>query len=187
MDALLIAFFLSLIAESGGKLPLLFRALHARYPDGAAVIVGMVLAVGANAAIAAWAGGAIGAMLTPEARRLFLALALVAAGAGLLFAGRSPDMLAGWRAGALLTSAAGLFILGFGESGSFLVVGVAAARADPWMAGAGGMLGGIAACLVPLLAGAVMPEKGRKALRIAMGVILILLGFAIAMSALRLA
>ena len=187
MDALLIAFFLSLIAESGGRLPMLFRALHARYRSGAAVIAGMILAVGANAAIAAWAGAAVGNMLTPEARSLLLALALAWAGAGLLFAARPPDELAGWRTGAFLTSMAGLFILGFGESGSFLIAGVAVSRADPWMAGAGGMAGGAVACLAPLAAGAAMPKRGLKALRTGAAALLLLLGFSIAMTALRLA
>lgn len=187
MDALLLAFFLSCIAESGGKQPELFRVLHARYRGGIAVLAGAILALAVNAGIAAWAGGMIGAMLTPEARTLFLALALAAAGIGLFLAGRPPDPLERWRAGPFLTSLGGLFILGFGESGSFLVAGIAASRADPWMAGAGGFLGGLAACLGPLAAGAAMPDRARKIIRSGAAVILLLIAFAIATSALRLA
>lgn len=186
MDALLIAFFLSLIAESGGKQPELFRALHVRYRGGTGVVAGMILAIGANAAIAAWAGGMIGDMLTPEASTLVLALALAGAGTGLFFAGRPPDDLAGWRAGAFLTSMAGLFISGFGESGSFLVAAVAASRADPWMAGAGGMLAGVAACLGRAAVGQVLPDRWLDAGRVGAGIVLLLIGFAVAMSALRL-
>jgi len=187
MDALLIALFLGFIVESGGKMPQLFCALHARYRGGAGLAAGASLAIAANMAVAAWAGEMIGGMLTPEARTLFLALALAAAGIGLAFAGRPPDALDHWRMGPFLTGLIGLFILGFGESAAFLVAGIAAARADPWMAGTGGTLGCIAACFGPAIAGVAVPDRFRRAVRWSLAILLLLLGFVLAMQALRLA
>jgi Ca2+/H+ antiporter, TMEM165/GDT1 family len=187
MDALLLSFLLCLIAESGGRAPLLARALYQRYEDSPGVTAGATLGLGASAVIAAVAGGMIGARLTPEARTLFFACALGAAGVGLLFVRRRIDRPVGGKPGAFFTSALSLFILDLGESAPFLIAGIAASRADPWMAGAGGWLGGMTACLLLARITKTGPSlTGVNALRIGAGIMLLLSGFIVAMSALRL-
>lgn len=186
MDALLIAFFLNLLAEAGGRVPSVYRALLGRYRATALVVTGMVAALAANAAAGAVAGGMIAGMLTPEARSLFQALTLAGAGIGLLWTGRGTDDLSGWRLGPLLTAALGLALLGFGEGPAFLTAGVAAARADPWMAGIGGAAGGIAACLLIAAAGDALPRRAIAAFRKGVGILFLIAAFPIAMTALRL-
>jgi len=186
MDALLIAFFLNLLAEAGGRVPPVYRALLDRYRAAGLVAAGMIAALAANAAAGALAGSLIATTLTPEARSLFQALTLAGAGIGLLWTGRGTTDLSGWRAGPLLTAMAGLFLLGFGEGPAFLTAGVAASRADPWMAGIGGAVGGVAACLLVTAAGDALPRRAFAALRTAVGILFLLCAFPIAMAALRL-
>ena len=186
MDALLIAFFLNLLTEAVGRSPRLGAILYARYGGSNQVVAGMALALAANAAIGAWAGGIIASMLSPEARNLFWALSLAAGGVGLFWMGRKLDELSGWRIGPLLTSFLGLFILGLGEGPAFMTAGIAASRADPWMAGIGGALGGIVGCGAMIAAGGAISPRLLGGVRIALGVIWLLLAFMIAVSALRL-
>lgn len=187
MDALLLSFFLCALTEAFGAVPLLFAQLGKRFGNGPALWGGLLTATGANAAIAALAGSLIVPMLTPEARALFLALALAAGALPLMRKAVLSDSLARWRIGAFPTAALGLFILGFGESPTFLVAGIAVAHADPWMAGIGGGLGSAAACIV--LSVAPFPDPlPRPASLIRWGVAftIFIVAFLMAMSALRL-
>lgn len=193
MSALFLALLLGFVVEGGGRLPMLFIALQRRFRAPIAVGAGMALGLGANAAIAAAVGASVAPLLTPEARRLMVALALGLAGGGLLLPVRAPDSLGGWRIGALPTAALGLFILGFGESGVFVTGTIAAAWESPWMAGTGGALGGIGACaILAILAGegCDMTADGRRTtfrlIRALAGVALLLAAFVLAVQALRL-
>jgi len=150
MDALLIALLGCLLGEIGDKSQLLVLALATRYDRDGAVIAGIVVAAVANAAISAFAGAWIGPMLGADARLLFLALAILFLGAGLLWRVSPPDTLDGWPTGPFLTTALGLFILGFGDGPQFLILGIATRTADPALAGIGGAIGVIVA-LVPVV------------------------------------
>lgn len=189
MDAFLLSLMLCLLVESASETPRLAWALRQRYNHSLGVTLGVMLGLGANAAVAAVAGKMIAGLLTSEARDLFFAFALGAAGLGLMFRARRVDRLEGWKLGAFLTSALGLFILGFGESASFLIAGIAAARADPWMAAVGGGAGTMIACLV---LPHIVETQTRlsmtwvKASRIGAAIMLMLAAFFVAMGALRL-
>ncbi|NWK95007.1 hypothetical protein DM806_04835 [Sphingobium lactosutens] len=184
MDALLIALLGCLLGEMGDKSQLLVLALATRYDRNGAVIAGIIVAATANAAISAFAGAWIGPMLGADARLLFMALSILFLGAGLFWRVGKPDPLEGWRTGAFLTTALGLFILGFGDGPQFLILGIATRTADPILAGIGGAIGMIAA-LVPIAVArhqllAVLPLR---AIRWAGGVILLVTGAIMALSA----
>lgn len=184
MDALLIALLGCLLGEMGDKSQLLVLALATRYNRNGAIIAGIVLAAIANAALSAFAGAWIGPMLGSDARLLFMALSVLFLGAGLFWPVSQPDTLVGWRLGACLTTAIGLFILGFGDGPQFLVLGIATRTADPWLAGIGGAIGVIAA-LVPVVVArdrllAVLPLR---AIRWSGGVLMIVAGALMALSA----
>ena len=85
MDALLTALLGCLLGEMGDKSQWLVLALATRYDRNRAVIAGIIVAALANAAISAFAGAWIGPMLGPDARLLFLALATLFLGIGLLW------------------------------------------------------------------------------------------------------
>ncbi|MDF0545675.1 TMEM165/GDT1 family protein [Sphingobium sp. H39-3-25] len=145
MDALLLALLGCLACELGDRSQLLNLALATRFRHHGALLAGLAIAAAANAAFSAIAGGLLATLISPDARLLFLGLALLFAGIAMLTPAKAPDTLSGWRTGPLLTSALGLFILGFGETSQLLVAAIAARTADPVTAGIGGALGAIAA------------------------------------------
>lgn len=153
MDALLTALVACFIGELGDRSQLLTLILADRFRSNRAIFGGIAIAAIANAAVSATAGSLIAPMLGTDARALFLAMAIVAAGIGLVAPVRAPDPLTGWRIGALLTSALGLFILGFGNGPQFLAMGIAAGSGAPIMAGVGTALGTVLALLPALILG----------------------------------
>lgn len=188
MDALLIALLGCLLGEIGGKGPWLVLALAQRFQRNGMVIAGIVAAAIANAAIGAVAGAFLAPMLGSDARLLFLALALIFLGIGMVWPVRPPDPLANWRLGPFLTSALGLFILGFGEGAQFLILAVATRTASPLLAATGGAIGIIAA-LVPavLLRDQLFRAVPLRGIRLGGGMLMLLIGLAVAVHALHLA
>lgn len=187
MDSLLSALVGCLLGEVGDKSQLLLLALAIRFDRDGAIIAGMVVAALANAAISASAGAFIGPMLGGDARLLFLSLSILFLGIGMLWPAKAPDTLSGWRLGPFLTSALGLFILGFGDGPQFLILGIAARSSDPLLAGIGGAIGVIAAGLPVVLLRqrfyAIMPLRP---IRIGAACVLLLIGAIAALTALRL-
>ncbi len=132
------------LAQVGDKPAWLAAILADRYRAPGLVIAMAAFALLAAGLLAALAGALLAPRLTPEAKQLFLAMALLFQGGGALFPVKALERLAGWRLGAALTSVAGLFILAFGDGVQFIVLALAA-RADlPWLAAVGAMLGSLA-------------------------------------------
>lgn len=138
------AFVAAALAGVGDAVPRLAAILSDRYRRPLLVVAMAALALLAASGVAAAAGGLLAPRLTPEAKQLFLAMALLLQGGGALFAGKPPDRLEGWRIGAAATSAAGLFILAFGDGVQFIVLALAARSAMPWLAAIGAGAGGLA-------------------------------------------
>ncbi|WP_313801250.1 TMEM165/GDT1 family protein [Sphingobium sp.] len=188
MDALLIALLGCLLSEIGDKGQLLALALATRFQRNGAVIAGVAAAAVANAAIGAAAGIFIAPMLGSDARLLFLALALIFLAIGMIWPVKQPDPLANWQLGPFLTTALGLFILGFGDGAQFLILGIAVRTADPLLAATGGAIGIMAATIpIVLLREAMLKALPLRAIRIGGGVLLLLAGLSVAVSALHLA
>ena len=184
MDALLLALLGCLLGEIGDKSQLLVLALATRYNRDGAVIAGIAVAAIANAAVSASAGAWIAPMLGADARLLFLALSVLFLGVGLFWRASPPDPLAGWRTGPFLTTAIGLFILGFGDGPQFLILGIATRTADPLLAGIGGAIG-VMAALIPVVAarGALLAALPLRAIRWTGGAVLLATGAGLALSA----
>ncbi|UZW54719.1 TMEM165/GDT1 family protein [Sphingobium sp. JS3065] len=188
MDALLIALLGCLLGEMGDKGQWLALALAARFRKDGAVIAGIVVAAIANAAVGAAAGAFMAPMLGSDARLLFLALALIFLAIGMFWPVRQPDPLASWRTGPFLTTAIGLFILGFGDGAQFLILGTAVRTADPLLAATGGAIGIVAATVpVVLWRDHLFKALPLAAIRRGGGILVLLAGLAAAASALHLA
>ncbi|MGJ8479867.1 TMEM165/GDT1 family protein [Sphingobium yanoikuyae] len=184
MDALLIALLGCLFGEIGDKGQLLVLALAHRYQRDGAIIAGVAVAAIVNAALSAAAGAWIGPMLGHDARLLFMALSLLFLGVGLLWPVKMPDTLDDWRIGPFLTTALGVFILGFGDGPQFLILGIATRTADPALAAIGGAIGVIAASVpVILMRDRFLSVLPVRAIRLVGGGIAILAGAGMAMSA----
>lgn len=188
MDTLLLALLACLLGETAGRAQSLIGALHGRFGRPAPLLFGAALAAMANAALAATVGAWIAPMLGLDARRLLLALALIAAGAAMLWRTRPPDPLAGWRIGPFLTATLGLFILELGESASFLITGLAVAHGEPLWAGAGGAIGLFAAAWAAVVLGPdLFSAPGWRWLRRGGGALFAIIGVIMGMRALGLA
>ncbi|WP_336968058.1 TMEM165/GDT1 family protein [Sphingobium aromaticiconvertens] len=185
MDALLTALLGCLLGEMGDKSQWLVLALASRYQRDGVVLAGVAIAAACNAALSAAAGALLAPMLAGNARLLFLALAILFLGVGMVFRVKRPDMLDGWKLGAFLTTAFGLFILGFGDGPQFLILGIATRTGDPVMAAIGGAVG-VTLAAVPVIA---LREQfyhhgALRAVRLGGGVMLLVVGGLIAASAL---
>jgi len=144
MDALMAALVAAALAQIGDRPAWLAAILADRYRAPGLVIAMAALAILAAGLAAAAAGALLAPRLTPEAKQLFLALALLFQGVGAWFPVKAPDRLSGWRLGAALTSLLGLFILAFGDGIQFIVLALAARATWPWIAAVGAMLGSLA-------------------------------------------
>lgn len=177
----------ALVVEATDRTPWLIAILADRFEKRATVITAALLALAGGFTLVAIGGALIGARLIPEARQLFLAVALLNAGITAFFPIKAPDRLTGWRIGAAATSFFGVFILSFGSRTQFIVMALAERGAEPVLAVVGATLGAVPVVMLAALAG----EAARRAfpivvLRIASGVVLTAIGIVLALGALRL-
>lgn len=186
MDALMAALVAALLLHATDRTPWLIAGLAPRYRHSGMVLAGAVTALVAVNMLAALGGAAIAPRLTPNARALFLALALGAAGLGCFGALKPPERLAGWRTGPLLTPFIGMLTLGFG-SAQFVAMAIALRAGTPVFATIGATIGGavIAAAAITLGEQGVAPLR-RRAVRLPVGMLLVLAALVAALSALRL-
>lgn len=171
------ALVLGALTQASDKTPWLAALLADRYRTPGLVILAAALALALNYAVGVVGGLMIAALLTPEAKLLLLALALVLAGAGTAFRDKAPDRLSGWRTGPFTTAFAGLAIMAFGDRMQFIAAALAARSPLPWAAAVGATLGALAVSSYAALVG----EDGWRALplrwiRIAAAVVLIVSG-----------
>jgi putative Ca2+/H+ antiporter (TMEM165/GDT1 family) len=187
MDALMAALVLGAICQAGDKTPWLAAILSDRFRSPWIVILATAIGLAGNYALGVVGGILIAPMVTPEARTLLLALALLLAGLSTTMRARSPDRLDGWKLGAFGTSALGLAIMIFGDRMQFVVVALAAGSDLPWLAAVGATLGGLAVAAPAALVGErqwlAMPQR---VIRIATATLLVMLGLIFGLMALRL-
>jgi putative Ca2+/H+ antiporter (TMEM165/GDT1 family) len=187
MDALMAALVAAALAQVGDRPAWLASILSDRYRAPGLVIAAAAAALLGAGLLAAAAGALLAPRLTPEAKQLFLALALLFQGVGVLFPVKPPDRLAGWRLGAAPTSLLGLFILAFGDGVQFIVLALAARAQLPWLAAIGATIGSLAV----IAPAAILGETGWTALplvalRRIIGVVFVLAALGLGLSALRL-
>lgn len=187
MDALMAAFVAALVIEAGDRTPWLAAILGDRFDKRGTVIVATVIALTIGNGIAGYGGGIVAAHLTPNARALLLALALLSAGAGAFGRLKPPDRLANWRIGAFGTSLLGMAILAFGDRTQFATLAFAARSDAPALAAIGATLGAGSVNVASVMAGErVRARLPMRAIRIGTGALLCTVGLLSGLSALRL-
>jgi putative Ca2+/H+ antiporter (TMEM165/GDT1 family) len=187
MDALMVAFVAAILAQASDRTPWLTAVLSTRFAKPGAVIAGTVIALSIINGLGAVGGAIIGPRISPNAQNLLLALALLSAGGSALFPIKAPDRLSGWRIGAFATSLFGVATLAFGDRTQFITAALAARSPTPALAAVGATLGALVVNIPAIVTG----EAGRKALpltavRIAAGILFLLVGAVMALSAIRL-
>ena len=178
-------------AQVGDRTAWLAAILADRYARPGLVLLMAALALAAASGISAAAGAAIGLRLTPEARQLMLAFALLLHGGTALFPIRGPERLGGWRLGAVMTSLLGLFVLAFGDGVQFIVATLAARSPTPAWGALGATAGATIGSLAVIAPAAFLGERGWTALplrraRMAIGLVFLIVGAGLALGALRL-
>lgn len=187
MDALLPTFLAALLAEFGDKTQILAGLLAMRYRRNGAVLAGIAVAALANSLIAAAGGRLVADLVNFRAISLMVALALLAAGAGGLLRQREPALSSHGRLGAFAASAIAMFILEFGDKTQFLTLTLAARADSLWLAAIGGAAGIIVAAIPAVaLAERFKATLPARAPRIGISLLFLLVGFIVAVSALRL-
>jgi putative Ca2+/H+ antiporter (TMEM165/GDT1 family) len=179
MEAVLLALLIGLLLDQGDRAQHLVRGLGGR----AFAPVGLIVA--GSALIASLLGAAMAPHLPGRAGLLFFALALILGATGLLRpVAPPPDTAAATPAPAAYGR---LALYRLADRSSFLLVAVAAMTGQAWATALGGLLGGLAALVPPLLLGAAYERAlPMRILRPLAGALLLLAGLGCAMSALGL-
>ncbi|MCT8001025.1 hypothetical protein NZL82_03940 [Sphingomonas sanguinis] len=184
MDAFMIVLVATLAGQACGRSSLLAAQLTERSGRPVAVLAGLVLAQALLAGVWIRLGTVLAARFTPETHGLFLAIALIFIGIGMM--GPLPRSATpyGWpRLGVFGGALIGGGAILFADSGSLIVAAAAARSPLPWAALPGAAIG---------LAGAVLPaiilgERGwrrlpLRAMRVGLGVLMGLTGVVIALA-----
>jgi putative Ca2+/H+ antiporter (TMEM165/GDT1 family) len=188
MDALLPAFIAAGMAEIGDRTQLLAILIAAHFGRPAPVLGGIAIAALANSLLAAFGGTLLHNMINHRAIALMLAVGLILAGAGAFWRPKPPTVATYNRLGPFATAAIGFFILEFGDKTQMLTVTIAA-RVDSFLLAGLGAATGIVVANVPavLLAGDWPRLVPLRAIRMGVGALLLVVGFVVAIGALRLA
>lgn len=187
MDALLSAFVAAFLAEWGDKTQLIVALLAARAGGPGRVMLGLVAAALLSSAAAAFAGGLIGSTITIRAMSLMVALALLFGGVGGLIR-RKPPSIGSSRTPVILAAAILCLAAEMGDRTQFLTFALAGRFDEPALAAAGATAG-IAAAALPaaLLGAAFQTAVPLRPIRLGIALLFLVIGFVVAVHALRLA
>lgn len=186
MDALMAALVAALLTQASDRIPWSGALLGTRFATKGAVIAGVALALALGNALGAVGGMLIAAHLSPNARDLLLALALLSAGGAAAWPIKPPRPR-GRRLGGFGSALVTVGILGFGDRTQFIAAALAARSATPELAAVGATIGALAVDVPAILIG----ERGLRrlphaAIRIAAAAVLTVAGTIQGLSALRL-
>ncbi|WP_419826959.1 TMEM165/GDT1 family protein [Sphingomonas sp.] len=188
MEALIPALVAAGLAEMAGRMQHLAVLLARRFGRVGPVLAGLLLAAIANMGMGAALGVALGREVPHSAARLLVGVALLLAGGGALFRPTPAPAVDRWRLGSLLSSFGAALILGFGESAVFVAVALSAASGAPVETGIGAAIGILLACApAALFADRWTALPALRSARVGAGVLLMLAGAAVALSALEIA
>jgi Ca2+/H+ antiporter, TMEM165/GDT1 family len=186
MEALVPAFLLAVLTQLCDKPAMLAAILADRYGRPLTVAFAAGLAHAAGNLAAAAAGVAMAPMMTPNAKALLLAMALVFAGLGAFGSGKPPNRLERWKLGSFFASLLGIGILAAGERTQFFTLALATGG-QPWFAAAGATIAAFAVAFVAAVLGELV-WKGApwRWLRILGGIAFLVAGLWIGLGAMRL-
>ncbi|MDG2533317.1 TMEM165/GDT1 family protein [Sphingomonas sp. HITSZ_GF] len=186
MEALVPAFLLAVLTQLCDKPASLGAILADRYGRPLTVAVAAGLAHGVTNFAAGLGGMLIGPMMTPNARALLLALALIFGALGMIGSNRVKDRLDGWKLGAFFTAFLAILILSFGESTPFFTLALSTSG-QPWFAAAGASIGAFGVAFVAAVLGErIWQGVPFRCLRVLAGIAFLIAGCWIGVNALRL-
>lgn len=152
MDALMAALIAALLAQASDRTALGAAVLADRTGRPEAVLLGTLAALAIANALAGGAAVVMAPLLTPNARALFLALALGSASLGGLRAAKPPAE-GGARLGAFAAAVTSALALGLGDRTQFLTAALGVRSGSGVFAAIGATLGGMVAIAAVVLGG----------------------------------
>lgn len=175
------------LGQLGDRTAWLVAILADRYRAPWPVIAAAAIAILAASSLAAAAGAVVAPRITPEAKQLFLAMALLLQGGGAFFTVKAPERLSGWRLGAVATTLVGVFILAFGDGVQFVVLTIAARTPFPALAAIGAATGSMAVVVPAAILGeAAWARLPWRTVRIGACALFLMVGAVLGLGALRL-
>ncbi|MET0364359.1 MAG: hypothetical protein ABW169_06870 [Sphingobium sp.] len=191
MDALLLSLLLNLALDQGSGTQRVVARFGSRFADGdvspRGIVIGLAAMIAINAIVGATLGAVVAALLTPDARLLFLSMALAIGGTGLMIAALRPPPAetAGSMTG--LRTLLHFALRRAGENAAFATAGVAAFTDAPLLTAGGAMIGGWAALAPSLISGpAILRHWAMRSFQLVGGLTILCAGIGCAASALGL-
>ncbi len=176
----------ALLCQVSDRTPWTAALLGERYASKGAVILGTAFALALGNALGVVGGIVVAPLLSPNARDLLLAFALVSAGMSALWPIK-PAKSRDWRIGAFLASLVTVGALGFGDRTQFITAALAARSVTPALAAVGATIGALAVNIPAILLGECAWRKvPTTALRYVAAALLIIGGMVQGLGALRL-
>ena len=166
---------------------MLLIAFAVRYRRPLPILLGAAVGALANSLIAATGGVLVHDLINLRAASLLVALALAFAGVAAFIGAKKPEMAETWKTGPFLTTAVCFFLLEFGDKTQFLTFALAA-QFDAFALATAGATAGIVAAGAPaaILGDRLSALVPLKAIRLGLGILFLIIGFVIAINALRL-
>lgn len=182
MDSFLFALVSVLLLSIGGKDQLMVARFSDRLGQSIGLLVTAILCCIASAAVMAFAGASIAALLPLPAQQMLIAIALLIASIEMFWPVRLPDQREPTRS----LGAIGLVLVfrQLGDSARFAVFAFAAATVVAPLAGLGGALGGVAAVFIGwTMRGELEAKLPLRTIRITLGTALLIAAIWIALIA----
>ena len=180
--SLFFAMVASFLAGIGARDQLIVARLSGHFGGSTMVLATALACAALTAAAMGWAGWQIGAMLSASAKPMLVAFALAAAAFELLWPVKAAPAREPTRS--LVALAIVMLARQFGDGARFCIFAIAAATSSPQMAALGGALGGGAALALGWTLGHALARKlPLRGIRIALGVMILLVALVIGLTA----
>lgn len=153
LDALINSFLLVFAGEMGDKTQLLALILTVRYKKPWTILLGVFIATILNHALAAYAGGWLSSLVSPETLRWVLAVIFFAFAIWILIPDKEEDLKKESKFGALITTIIAFFLAEMGDKTQLATIALGARYASTTLVTIGTTLGMIASNALAIFLG----------------------------------
>lgn len=183
MEALINSFLLVFAGEMGDKTQLLALVLAARFKKPWTILLGVFIATLLNHALAAWAGAALSALVSPTTLKWSLAIIFFAFAAWILIPDKEEELKQVSSFGALVTTIIAFFIAEMGDKTQLATIALGARYDSTTLVTIGTTLGMLGSNALAIFLGEKLLKRiPMKWVRIFASVLFVLFGIGIIVS-----
>ncbi len=180
MDAILNSFFLVFAGEMGDKTQLLALVLAVRYKKPWTIFSGVLVATLLNHALAAWAGGWVGSLVSPTALKWTLASIFIIFAIWILIPDKEEEIKGEGRFGPFITTLVAFFLAEMGDKTQLATIALGAKYANTQLVTIGTTAGMMASNALAIFLGEHLLKRiPMKWVRVFACILFILFGIAI--------